>query len=171
MDISCINKNCIKLKGGKASFIIDPETTAISADAILLTGSLGANAFPVSDSRVVVGGPGEYEVSGSKISAVATPKCVIYKLSIDNMSVILGSVVDFSKLESVFSACDVVILNVDEDFNESFVTTLGPKIVVLYGDKKETGAKKLGAQNLSPIAKLSIVKDKLPEKMEVIILN
>lgn len=173
MDISLVVKDCIKLKGKRASFVIDPEkdTPKITGDAILLSGSLVSDISRVTDSRVILRGPGEYEVSGSKTAAVATPKCVIYKLSIDNINIILGKSVDFSKLESNFTACDVAVLNVDDGFNESFVTSLAPKIVVLYGEKRLDGAKKLGAQNLSPVAKYSIAKDKLPEKTEVVVLG
>lgn len=173
MDITLINKNCVKLKGKKASFVIDPEKDApkTTADAILLTGVLDIDTSRVSDSRVVIKGSGEYEVTGSKITALSTPKCVVYKLSIDNVSIILGKSVDFSKLESNFTVCDIVLINVDSEFNESFITSLGPKVVVLYGDNKSDGAKKLGAKNLTPITKFSAVKDKLPEKMDVVVLG
>ena len=172
MDISLVSKDCIKLKGKKASFVVDPkkDSPKTAADAILLTGS-GADTSRVSDFRIVVKGSGEYEISGSKAAAVATPKCVIFKLSIDNVSIILGKSVDFSKLESNFTACDIALINADSEFNESFITALSPKIVVLYGDNKLDGAKKLGGENLTPIAKFSAVKDKLPEKMEIIVLN
>ena len=83
----------------------------------------------------------------------------------------MGRSVDFSKLESNFTACDIAIINADSEFNESFITSLGPKIVVLYGDNKLDGAKKLGAENLTPVAKFSAVKDKLPEKMEIVVLG
>lgn len=173
MDISLVNKDCIKLKGKKASFVIDPEkdTPKTSADAILLTRSLGSDTSRVSDFRVVIEGSGEFEVTGSKIAAVTTPKGIVYKLSIDNVSIVSGKSVDFSKLESNFTACDIALINVDSEFNESFITTLSPKIVVLYGENKLVGAKKLGAQNLTPVTKFSAAKDKLPEKMEIVVLE
>ena len=173
MDISLVSKDCIKLKGKKVNFIVDPkkDSPKTAADAILLTGGLDIDTSRVSDFRVVVRGSGEYEVSGSKVASVSTPKGIIFKLSIDNLSIILGRSVDFSKLESNFTACDIAIINADSEFNESFITSLGPKIVVLYGDNKLDGAKKLGAENLTPVAKFSAVKDKLPEKMEIVVLG
>ncbi|MEK7517768.1 MAG: hypothetical protein AAB583_04415 [Patescibacteria group bacterium] len=171
MDISILSQNCIKLKGKKAIIIVDPEkqTPKTSADAILLTG-IDFDTSRISDSRVILNGPGEYEIKGSKISGAATPKYAIYKLLMDNISIILGKPVDFSKLESNFTACDVAVLNADHEFNESFVTALSPKMVVLYGEKKLDGAKKLGAKNLAPEGRLSVAKDKLPEKTEIIVL-
>ena len=172
MDISFVFKNCIKLKGKKTSFIIDPQAgmPEISAEAVLLTGS----AFDISrvpGSRLVINGVGEYEVGGSKISAVANTHDIIYRLSMDNLTVILGRTVDFSKLEGKFTACDIAIINVDDQFSESFVASLGPKIVVLYGERTGTGAKKLGLNNITSVVKLSIVKDKLPEEMQVVALG
>ena len=173
MDILLVNKNCIRLKGKKASFVIDPEkdTPKTSADAILLTGNFQSDTSRVFDSRVIIKGSGEYEVTGSKVAVAVTPKCAIYKLSIDDISIILSKSVDFSKLESNFAACNIALINADNEFNELFITSLGPKVVVLYGENKSDGAKKLGAQNLAPVAKFSITKDKLPEKMEVVLLG
>lgn len=168
-----MSKDCIRLKGKKVSFVIDPkkDTPKTTGDAILLTNNLDIDTSRVSDFRVIVKGQGEYEVSGSKVSSVATPKCIVYKLLIDNVIVILGRSVDFSKLESNFTACDIALINADSEFNESFITSLGPKVVVLYGENKLDGAKKLGTENVTPVAKFSIAKDKLPEKMEVVVLE
>lgn len=173
MDIALINKSCIRIKGKKGSFIVNPEKDMpkTAGDAILLTGSLGTDTSRVSESRVVIKGSGEYEVAGSKIAVVSTPKSAVYKLSIDSVSIILGKSVDFSKLESTFTACDIALINADSEFNESFITSLGPKVVVLYGENKLDAAKKLGVQNLSQVTKFSIAKDKLPEKMEIVVLG
>lgn len=173
MDVSVINKNCIKIKGKKTAFIVDPEkdTPKTSADAVLLTRNSGFDISRVSGSRVVLNGPGEYEVNGSKISAVATTEHIIYKLLIDNTTITLGRSVDFSKLDGNFTACEIVLLNACDEFSESSITSLEPKIVVLYGDKKTEKSKKLGENNIISVVKFSTTKDKLPEKMEVVVLG
>jgi hypothetical protein len=51
------------------------------------------------------------------------------------------------------------------------VTALEPKITVLYGDKKEESAKKLGAESVNMVPKVTILKDKLPEEMEIAVLG
>lgn len=172
VDISIVGRNSIKLKGKKASFIVDPssELPKTSSDAIILSnGYDNIDISRVTDSRIVINGAGGYEVGGAKISAAKTPKGILYKLSIDGISIILGSATDV-KMEG-FNACSVAVVNAGNDFNESFVTALEPKITVLHGEKKTDAARALGAQGLTEVSKISIAKDKLPEKMEVVVLG
>ena len=172
MDIVTLGKNSIKIKGKKVSFVVDPseEMPKISSDAIiLLDGLTNIDTSRVTDSRIIIEGPGGYEVGGAKISGASTSRGILYKLFIDDVVVILGRATD-SKTEG-FNLCQVAIVNTDNNFNESFVTTLEPKITVLYGDKKAESAKALGAENINSSQKISITKDKLPEKMEVVVLG
>ena len=81
----------------------------------------------------------------------------------------MGSATDV-KVEA-FNASQVVVLDTNTEFNESFVTALEPKITVLYGGKNAAAAKILGAESVSPVSKVTIAKDKLPEKMEVVVLG
>jgi len=75
-----------------------------------------------------------------------------------------------AKMEG-FDVCQVAVVNANNDFNEAFITALEPKMTVLYGDKKLDAAKLLGAENVASVSKITVVKDKLPEKMEVITLG
>ncbi len=171
MDISIIGENSIRLKGKLATFIVDPSSDMpkTSADAIILLNNISSiDTSRVVDSRITIAGSGEYEIGGTKISAVSAPNGILYKFFIDNISIILGRTAEF-KAEG-FSACQVRVINADSEFNESFVTALEPKITVLYGSRKQEAAKTLGAENVSPISKITVTKDKLPEKMEIIVL-
>lgn len=172
MDISIIGKNSIKLKGKKASFIVDPtsDMPKTSADAvILLNGADNVDISKVTDCRIVINGAGGYEVGGVKISGTTIPKGTLYRLFIDDINVIIGRTAD-TKAEG-FNACQVAIINTDSDFNEAFVTSREPKMAILYGDKKTDSAKTLGSENVSKVAKITITKDKLPEKMEIVTLG
>jgi hypothetical protein len=172
VDISIVEKNSIKIKGKKATFVVDPtkEMSKTPADAIIfLNGEDKAGVSKVADFRMIINGPGEYEVGGVKISGLKTSKGIIYRLSIDGVTAVLGTAMD-TKMEG-FNACEVMVVNTDNDFNESFVTALEPKMVVLYGDKRVESAKKLGAQSSSSVSKITITKDKLPEKTEIIVLG
>ncbi len=171
VDIAIVGNNSLKLKGKGAAFVVDPALAMpkTASDAIiLLNGRSNTDVTRVTDSRIIIDGSGGYEVGGVKISGTKTPKGILYKLSIDDVSIILGSATD-TKTED-FNACQVVVVNTNNDFNESFVTGLEPKIVVLYGDKKNEAARALGQENVSPVSKVTITRDKLPEKMEVVIL-
>lgn len=172
MDIAICGKNSIKLKGKQVTFIVDPgkEMPKTSADAIiLLNGSNGIDVARVTDSRIIIDGPGGYEVGGVKISATKMPKGNLYRLSIDGVSIVLGSATD-AEMEG-FNVCQVAIVNTNNGFNEAFVTALEPKVTVLYGDKKIESAKTLGAENVVLVPRITITKDKLPEKMEIVVLG
>lgn len=172
MDISIVGNQSIKIKGKQASFVVDPEKgmPKTSADAIiLLNGSNDIDVNRVSDFRIILNGPGGYEVSGVKISGTKTPQGILYRLSVDDISIVLGFATD-AKMEG-FNVCQVAVVNTSRDFNEPFVTSLEAKITVLYGDKKAESAKALGAENLSCVPKITITKDKLPEKMEIVALE
>lgn len=172
MDIAIVGKTSIKLKGKQVTFIVDPSSgiPKTSADAIiLLNGYDGIDVSRVTDSRIIMDGAGGYEVGGAKVSGTATPKGTLYRISIDSIDIIVGRTAE-TKAEG-FNACQVAIVNASGDFSESFVTSLEPKITVLYGDKKIEAAKTLGAQSLTEVSKITIAKDKLPEKMEVVVLG
>lgn len=172
MEIYIIGKNSLRLKGKRVTLVVDPteQLPKTSADAVIfLNGKDGKSAAKVADYRVIIDGPGGYEISGAKISGTRTSKGFFYRLSIDGVNIFLGPGADV-KIED-FNACQVAIIDTSVDFNGSFVTALEPKIAVLYGDKKTESAKTLGAENASAVSKITIIKDKLPEKMEVVVLG
>jgi len=172
VDIAVIGKNNIKLKGRETTFVVDPTKDMPKTQAhaiILLNGFENIDTSKVTDFRIIINGAGGYEVGGSKISGTKTPKGTLYKILIDDVSIILGFATD-AKLEG-FNAPQVAVVNTSSDFNESFVMAMDPKIAVLYGEKKKESAKALGAENVSLVSKISITKDKLPEKTEIVVLG
>lgn len=172
MDIAIIGKNNIKIKGRETTFVVDPtkDMPKTPADAIiLLNGFENIDTSKVTDFRLIINGAGGYEVGGSKISGTKTSKGTLYKILIDDVSIILGFATD-AKMEG-FNASQVAVVNTNGDFNDSFVTALEPKMVLLYGEKSKEEARALGAENVNSSSKVSITKDKLPEKTEVIVLG
>jgi hypothetical protein len=172
VDIAIVGENSLKLKGKKVTFVVDPEKgmPKTSADGvILLNGNNNIDISRITDSRITIAGPGSYEIGGIKVSGLKTPKGIVYRVLIDDIITILGSSTD-TKVEG-YDVCQVAIVNTTNDFSESYVTALEPKITVLYGDKKAESAKKLGADSVSIVPKITILKDKLPEKMEIAVLG
>jgi len=172
VDISIVGKDSIRLKGRKVTFIVDPvkDMPKTSADAVILLNSAsGEDLSKAADYRIIIKGAGEYEVGGSKVSGVSTQKGVLYKLSIDDISIILGSPAE-TKAEN-FTTCQIAVIKSDEELSDSFVTALEPKITIVYGEKKAEAAKSLGSENTTSVSKLTITKDKLPEKMEIVVLE
>lgn len=172
MDISVIKGNSIRLKGKQVTFIVDPskQMPKTASDAIILFGiNSDIDVSRVTDFRIIIDGPGEYEVGGVKISGTKTPKGTLYRFSIDDINIVLGSATD-AKTEG-FNICQIAIVNTANDVNESFITALEPKMVILYGEKKVELAKALGAESVAPVPKITITKDKLPEKMGITVLG
>ena len=173
MDIAILGNQSIKIKGKQASFIVDPSSALpkTSADAIiLLNGYDNVDTTRVTDSRITISGAGGYEIGGAKVSGTTTAKGTLYRISIDGVAIIVGKAAE-TKAEG-FNACQVAIVKTEDvDFNESFVTSLEPKITVLYGPSKTDGAKTLGAQSITEVSKVTVTKDKLPEKMEIVVLG
>lgn len=172
MDIAIVGENSIKIRGKQVTFVVDPDNglPKTSADAVVFLGNLNdADTSRVIDSRIIINGPGSYEVEGAKISGTTTSKGILYRLSVDGINIILGRTAE-TKTDG-FDECQVAMINTDGEFSESFVTGLEPKVVILYGGRKEDAAKALGAENAIPMPKITITKDKLPEKMEVVTLG
>lgn len=173
MDISILSKNSIKIRFRRTIFVADPppDGSKVSSDAVILLNNNNIDLGRAMDYRIVINGPGEYEISGVKVLGVEGDKGFVYGLAADGFSVILGRSSDISKIKEEFNTeCQIAILNVDDGINSSAVTKFEPKIVILYGDSKESAAKILGKENIPPIKKFTVVKDKLPEEMEVVLL-
>jgi hypothetical protein len=172
VDIAILGENSIKIKGKQVSFVVDPMrgmTKTPSDGVILFDDKIEADPSRVDGYRIIISGPGEYEIGKAKITGIRTPKGMFYKLFIDGISVVLGFAMD-AKMEG-FDECGIAIIKTNDDFNEAFVTGLEPKMAVLYGNKKIDAAKKLGVENTSLVPKITITKDKLQEKMEIVVLG
>ena len=70
------------------------------------------------------------------------------------------------KAKDKLSAHDILILFADADVDMAAVATLEPRTVVFYGQ----GAKKITSDGVVKSSKYVTTKEKLPEKMETIIL-
>lgn len=173
MDISILSKNSIKIHSKHANFIVDPaeRSTKVSCDAVILLNNQNNDLSKVADYRIVINGPGEYEISGIKVSCIKADLGFIYSLMVDGFSVILGTSSEISKIKEDTFLCQIAILNVDDELNSSLVTKLEPKILILYGANWEGAVKILGKENILPIKKFTVAKDKLPEEMEVVVLG
>ena len=173
MDIYTLDKNSIKIHSKHANFIVDPTKlgTKVSCDAVILLNNNNIDLSKVADYRIVINGPGEYEIRGIKVSCIKADLGFIYSLMVDGFSVILGTSSEIPKIKDDTFLCQIAILNVDDDLNSTVVTKLEPKIVILYGDSKENAAKILGKGNIPPVKKVSLTKDKLPEEMEIVTLG
>lgn len=175
MDVTLLSQNCIKIKGKKAGFIIDPEKgmQKNNADAIILLNKDTADLTRVDDYRVIIDGPGEYEIGRVKINGIKTGESTVYSLIVDNVEVLLGEVSALSGIVDKIQEHKVAILNVDSEIKESVVTAVEPRLAILYGEKASEGAKAMGKDesSIQRTKKLSFNEDKLPEEMGVAVLS
>lgn len=169
MDVTLLSEGSLKIKGKKATLIVDPKTKMPknAADMIL---SLGDQIDPsrVDEYRLIIDDDGEYEIGSIKVTGLSKSDGIFYNLNIDNTQIILAKVSTLEKLTDTSSEAEVAILNVDSNLNEAIVASLEAKTVILYGEKVTEGIKALGKNDLTPTKKLSIAKEKLPDETQIV---
>lgn len=175
MDVAILGDgdNVVKIRSKNASFVVGPVKTIskVRADAVFLLGnSKNTDSSQVLDQRIVINGPGEYEVGGVKISGIKVGNGIVYSLFLDSVQVVLGKVSDIARLQDNTPSCQIALLEADDDL-KSIVSKLEPKIIVLYGDKKMEVAQLLGKVGIQPVQKFTTTRDKLPDEMEIVVLG
>ena len=168
MDVTLLTVGSLKLKGKKASVIVDPKEKMPKnqADLVLFLNNVH-DVSKVEEVRLIVEDDGEYEVGGIKVTGRGKQdKGISYSLNIDNINTILAKVSALEKTTETGSEADLAILDVDSELNESLIASIEAKVVALYGEKAQEGIKALG-KDVAPTKKLTIAKDKLPEGSEI----
>jgi len=173
VDIQIVGEDSLRIKSKKTTLVIDPKTAMqkVDADAILLTGADG-DVNRVTDYRVVITGPGEYEVSGLKIVSVKSDGDLIFSLISENVRTLVAKVSSLKQISAEkIGDYQIVVINADTDASESMITAMEPNIVVLYGLKAKETAKALGKDDTTVSGKVSFAEDKLPEEIQVMVLG
>ena len=170
MDVALLSQSSLKIKGKKASLIVDPRVKMPknNADMILaLEGEIDPER--VEESRLLINDDGEYEVGSVKVTGQSKGDLgIFYNLNIDNTQIILAKVSTLEKLTDTANEAEVAILNVDSGLNESIIASLEAKVVVLYGEKSQEGMKTLGKNDTPPTKKYAIAKEKLPDETQIV---
>ncbi len=165
MEIIPLSKSSLKIKGKRAGVVLDPDMGIkgkISSDAILVFPNVDPDTSRVEEWRVYIRGSGEYEVGGIKISGIKSGKYFAYKLFVDGMSIGFATTDSIEGLRDILNGEHILVLSVSEKVDLSLIATLEPRVVILYGEKADGEIK---------VSKYSITRDKLPEKMETILLQ
>jgi hypothetical protein len=172
MDVTLLDKTSLRIKSKYANFIVDPfeSLSKISSDAVIVL-SDKTDLSRVTDYRVIIKAPGEYEVGGIKISGIDLEGTTVYGLTIDGIDVLLAKTSSISKISEKLKEYEIAIFNVDSEINQSVVTALEPRIVILYGEKAKEAAKAMGKESAEVLQKFSASDGKLPEEMQVVVLN
>lgn len=174
MDVTLLNKNTLRVKGKTASLIIDPTSSLAKteADAILLLGDYAdQGSGKVDGARITIKGPGEYEVGGIKVSATRVGKELVASLDVDGLKLLVGKGSTIEEIHDRIEECQIAVINSESEFNHSFLTSLEPNALLIYGDKKEEVVKSLGKTDAAKASKFSTTSEKLPEEMQVVLLG
>ena len=186
MDIYFLGFTAVRIRGKRASLVIDPfskETTGAKferteADAILVStkNSSRTSLVQVSNARVVIDGPGEYEVGGVTILGIPIGNVTTYVIKIDGITGLhLGDitrVLSDSEIEK-YPSTDILFVSVGKE-TPDVIAKLEPKIVIPMEFTSETLAlflKELGKEGVRRQSKLTITKEKLPSELEVVVLE
>lgn len=173
VDIYLFGENSLKVKTRRATLAIDPKAsiTKFDADAVLLTGQ-ESEISRVTNYRLVIDGPGEYEISGLKIGGIKSDGKVMYVLLSDRVDALIAKASTLKQVSAdKIGDHKIVIIDADEEVSESLVTAMEPSIVVVYGQKATEATKALGKEAVSASSKISFSEDKLPEETEVLLLR
>lgn len=158
------------------------------------------NLAAVAGNPLVVAGPGEYEKMGIMVNGTSTfhdsvegaerGTNTVYNISIDGINIVhlgdLGHVLTEEQASQIGSTNILLIpvgggYTIDAEVAAKVVAQLEPNVVIpmhykipgLKFELEEAGPflKEMGAENVVPVPKLTITKDKLPEETTVILLG
>lgn len=201
MEIEYKGANALIIKSGALSVIVDPRLSLVGLKDLKVTGQIELvtdNNFAVEgDQKILINGPGEYEVSGVSIKGIPAKRHIdetdqkvsIYQLEIAGQKIaILGHIsglLDESQLESI-GVIDILTIPIGDngytlDAHEAakIVGQIDPRIVIPthYADKGlkyevpqndlADFLKELGAQQHEVVDKLKIKKGVLPVVLTV----
>lgn len=184
MEITKLTKNALRLKGKKSTLVFDVlDTKKIEANAFLF---LTEDVMQSSSEKnmLLISGPGEYEVSGVKISVIRSDTEVAYAILFDGMKVLVITSSSLIRMKDKIDEQNVVVLFANETLDQSALTNVAPTVVVCYGDKAEEVSKNLGKgmnkkegeaetlpdADIKPTEKFVLTAEKLPTELHVVLL-
>ena len=174
MEITSISPNALKVRGKQSTFAINPFdiNTKIAAASAIFFARI-KNTLPTKnfeEAPVVIQGPGDYEVGGIKIVGSRVGESFIYRITVDGVVLLAAQTSALVKAKDSVSDYDMLVLEADAMADQSVITSLNAKVIILYGEKKRENAQALG-QEVSPVSKFSITREKLPAETQMIVLQ
>jgi L-ascorbate metabolism protein UlaG (beta-lactamase superfamily) len=184
MEITYFGHSCFRIKGKAASVVTDPYGEKLGKlprdlEASLITvsnvvgesGKVGGNPF-VMDS------PGEIEARGVSVVGVATDAGTVFVIELEGLRIAhLGDLVHKLSTEQLaeIGPIDVVMVALGSSAAE-LVHQVDPWVAIPMGFEQgsvELAAflKEMGKTEVIPMAKYLISVDKLPEDLQVVVLE
>jgi hypothetical protein len=175
MEVATVGQNSIRLKGKQATFIIDPFDKKIKSPAdatVLLTNDRSVEPTVIEESRVVIEGAGDFEVAGVKFAGTRVKNDIVYDFRLDGLRVLVGTMPAVKAAQDKVTEPQVLIIKTDGEIEQSVITALSPQLLVLFGDGvSQENVKSKGFDTVSSTNKVVTTSDKLPQEMEVVVLQ
>jgi hypothetical protein len=169
MEIALVQKTALRIKGKHASIAVDPvDKTEINA---ALAFAKKPSQLESSGAEVVIEGPGEYEAGGINISGLRSETGMIYSMTVDSVSILLGKGSSLEKMQQKLKESNILIVHCDDIIDPAFLTSLVSSVIIFYGEKAVEIGKAFGGESIAHVSKYSTTIDKLPAEVETIIFE
>jgi hypothetical protein len=189
MEIKCIGKNSFSLVGKNESVLINPTDEQLKKyqgkSRIIIFSREDFLKKGINDSRVVIMGPGEYEVGGIEIKGYNSgDKSTIYSILVEGVEIgFLGDIqlaLSDKRIDRI-SGLDVLLAPVDGKeigdgkIVQGWAKKWGANYLIPFGYEKGDGKlekflDQLDQESLKPVDNIKINADTLPDGMEVVVL-
>lgn len=180
MEIKYFNQGKIYLKGKKENIWVNPDKNDIENKSyearIIIYTDKERNIIKLGEEegRVVIAGPGEYEIGGIEINGINS----MYVLTIDGIKVVLmgkeeGEISE--KKKEKLEEADVLMICVKTGSAEIAKKSAANYVIPIEFENKKDELKEFldvfDSENLESIESLKVEKENLPEAMEVVLLK
>jgi len=172
MEIQILQKNSLKIKGRSGSIGVNPVGKNNQFNAVIFIGNAASQDAAIDEDGIaIINGPGEYEISGIKISGIRVKTHIVYSITVDGVECLIGTIRAISESQQKTKEHSVAVIDADEVLDAAFVTSVASNAVLFYGDQAAEVISKLAKENVIKTAKYQASKDKLPAEMETILLT
>lgn len=169
MEISVLNSSGVKLKGKHASFAINSDNLKDFNGVLFFTSETSRS--PIDDGVVMVDRPGELEIGGVKIKAVRFEYKNVFSIRIDGVTILTSSLSTLEKQHGKLQEHDLVLVLVDKLVDPSFISSLGTRGVLYFGDMTDDFSKSYLKGESEKMSKFVTSLDKLPQEMITVTLQ
>lgn len=171
MEIAYVSSQSVRIKGKQVTLLVNPtEKNKVAVDAEVVTGKEREKNLTPENVGILFQGPGEYEVKGTKITGFTMDDDVMYTITLEGMSVFVGSVTAAMQAKDKLHEHNVAILLANEILSQTTMGILNASVLLFVDEKAEENAKAFGKE-LQKVSKYVITKDKLPAETEFVFLG
>lgn len=188
MEIKYFGEQCILIKGKKESLLVNPSKNILEKNyprIVLYSEFLEIDSFG-QNNKVVIMGPGEYEIGGIEINGYNSGfQTTIYTINVDGLEIgVLGKLkepLSDKKIEKI-DGMDMLVVDISNGDG------VGPKIILQLakkwganyvipvgytpeGDDLKKFLDEADFEGVEPVEALKVDRENLPEGMEIAILK